>query len=197
MAPISSPSATRAPDATTAWPIPMPASANRGPRWRTSSTAWTLTAAGDRPSPITIASCCGPAALAGEHAAGSRIELASEIGTTEIVAPVARLAGNLNRLQAEADQSGDETRVIEGGMNGIAGARVIERKVEQCLGRHACAGPAKPDARRRQVPQIAQRTGRRRRRFHIGITRQGPMPRAAGSNSSMRSADRPTRRART
>jgi hypothetical protein len=41
-------------------------------------------------------------------------------------------------------------------MNGVAGARVVERKGEQRLGRQAGAGPAEPDPRRRQIPQIAQ-----------------------------------------
>ena len=50
-------------------------------------------------------------------------------------------------------------RHIEGGMNGVAGARVIEREVEQRLGRQAGAGAAEPDARRRQVPQIAAANG--------------------------------------
>ena len=48
---------------------------------------------------------------------------------------------------------------IEGGVNGVAGARMVEGKVEQRLGRQAGAGPAQPDARRRQIPQVAQRTG--------------------------------------
>ena len=55
---------------------------------------------------------------------------------------------------------------IEGGMNRVAGARMVQREFEQRSGRQAGAGPAEPDARRRQVAQIPQRTGRRRRRFH-------------------------------
>jgi len=57
-------------------------------------------------------------------------------------------------------------------MNRSRARCVVERKGEQCVRRHAGAGPAKADARRRQLPQIAQRTGWRRRRFHVGITRR-------------------------
>jgi hypothetical protein len=39
-------------------------------------------------------------------------------------------------------------------MNRIAGACVVERKSAPRLGRHAGAGAAKPDACRRQIPQI-------------------------------------------
>ena len=53
-------------------------------------------------------------------------------------------------LEAEAAKFRDQARRIEGGMNGIAGPRMIEREVKQRLGRHAGAGAAEPDARRRQ-----------------------------------------------
>ena len=106
------------------------------------------------------------AALLFQRAPRIRIEHASEIGTAQIVAPVARLAGNLADLQAEAGQSGNQMRRIESGVNGIARTRVVEREGKQRVGRHARAGAAEPDARRRQLPQGFERAGRRRRRFH-------------------------------
>ena len=75
-----------------------------------------------------------------------------EIGTPEIIAAGMHAAADLHRLQAQTIKSGREPRNIEGGMNGVAGARMIQRKFEQRLGRQAGARAAKPDARRRQVP---------------------------------------------
>ena len=198
IAPISSPSATRAPDATTARPISIPSTASRGTRLRTSRMACALTAVGDRPSPTTIASRHAPPLWPASRCCEARSSIRPRSGTPQIVLPVARAAGDLDRLQGR-DRAGpdDQRGNIEGGMNGVAGARMVEREVEQRLGRQAGAGAAKPDARRGQVPQIASASGTAARRFHHRVTRQGPRPRAAGSNSSRRSADRPRPRART
>jgi hypothetical protein len=43
-----------------------------------------------------------------------------EIGTAQIVAPVARLTGNEARWQSNAGQAVDETASIEGAMDRIA-----------------------------------------------------------------------------
>jgi len=50
----------------------------------------------------------------------------------------------LNRLHAEAAETGDQAENIEDGMNGVAGTRMVQREFEQRFGRHACAGPASP-----------------------------------------------------
>src|SRR6202035_5091549 len=101
------------------------------------------------------------------------------VGTAEIVLAVADLAADGKWLEAEIAEACDDGRCVEGGMNRVAGARVVEREVEQRLGRQAGAAAAEPDAGRREVPQIPKRPGRRRRRCHLSITRQGRRPRAA------------------
>ena len=106
------------------------------------------------------------AALLFQRAPRIRVQHASEIGTAQIVAPVARLAGNLPDRQAEAGQSGNQMRRIQSGVNGVARPRVVEREGKQRVGRQARAGTAEPDTRRRQLPQGFERAGRRRRRFH-------------------------------
>ena len=60
--------------------------ASRGIRWRTSSTAWTLTAAGDRPSPITMASWHGTAHGSPAAAARPASSMRPEVGTPQIIA---------------------------------------------------------------------------------------------------------------
>ena len=47
---------------------------------------------------------------------------------------------------------------IEGGMNRVTGAGVVQCKFEQCLGRQTGAGAAKPDTCRSQIPEIAERS---------------------------------------
>jgi hypothetical protein len=101
----------------------------------------------------------GPAAAVGKLAPGGRVEYAAEVGTAEIIAPATRLAGKQNRLQAEATQSGNDPRMIEGGVNGVARPRVVEGKAEQRCGRQARARPAEPDPGRRQLAQKFKRTG--------------------------------------
>jgi hypothetical protein len=71
-----------------------------------------------------------------------RIERASEVGAPEIVVAVAHAAADLKRLKTEIAKPRDHGSNIEGGVNGIAGAGVGEREVEQCPGRHACAATA-------------------------------------------------------
>src|ERR1700761_6665880 len=94
-----------------------------------------------------------------------RIKLASEIGPPEIFLPVKRATGDLECCKTEIAQTKRDGRSIEGGVNGIAGARMVEGKVEQCLGGQTGAGPSQPDARRREVSQFAQRTARTYRWF--------------------------------
>ena len=55
---------------------------------------------------------------------------------------------DLERLEPEIVQARDDRGRIERGMNGVAGAGMVERKGEQRLGRQAGAGAAEPDARR-------------------------------------------------
>ena len=86
---------------------------------------------------------------------------------------------------------------VEGGMDGVAGARMVQREFQQRLGRQACPGEAEPDPRRGQVPQIPRSNGATAPVSSFVITRQGPTPRAAASNSSRRYADRPRPRAQT
>ena len=93
----------------------------------------------------------------------SLVEHPPEIGTPQIVLAVADTAADLSGLQAEIAKTLHQAGHIKGGMNGIAGARMIQGKGEQRLGRQAGAGPAKPDARRRQMAQIPQRSSRRDR----------------------------------
>jgi len=45
---------------------------------------------------------------------------------------------------------------IEGAMDRVARPRMVAGEGEQRIGRHAGAGAAKPDAGRRQIPQICE-----------------------------------------
>ena len=54
-------------------------------------------------------------------------------------------------------------------MHRVAGARVVEREGEQRVGRQAGAGPAEPDARRRQFPQSSSERDGGAGVFMIGL----------------------------
>ena len=152
---------------------------------------------GDSPSPITIASCCrrlrraarqtlqrsfDPAAARDRDAANSRGDCrrGSELHDAAMPRPAS---------------CGDQRLGIESGMNGVAGARVIEREVEQRSCRQARASTAERDAGRRQRRE--DRAIDRGATGSAAVIRQERKPRAAGSNSSTRSAGRARPRART
>src|SRR4051812_46974901 len=79
----------------------------------------------------------GITAAVGQRAPRSGIEHAAEIGAAQIVAPVLRLARYRERVQTEAGQLRHQARGIEGGMDGVARTRMVERESEQRLGRQA------------------------------------------------------------
>jgi len=85
------------------------------------------------------------------------VQHAAEVGTAQIVAPVRRAARHLDGIEVKRAERGDQGFGIEGGVDGIAGPRMIEREVEQRLRRQAGAGAAKRDARRGQRPEVADR----------------------------------------
>ena len=76
------------------------------------------------------------------------IELSAEVGPRQIVFAAAREARHLRCLKPESAKAGGDRAPIESRMHGVAGARVVQRKGEQCFGRQAGAGAAKPDPRR-------------------------------------------------
>ncbi len=121
-----------------------------GSRCRSSSTACTLTAVGDSPSPITIAQRARGDADGPRATAATRIEHTSEIGPAQIVAAARAPGSTPRRRDAEAGQVGRNPADIKSGVNGIAGTGVIEREREQRTGRQAGAGAAETDPRRRQ-----------------------------------------------
>jgi hypothetical protein len=67
-------------------------------------------------------------------------------------------ARDLTCRKTEITEALDYRRHIKGGMNRITGTGMIQRKFEQRLGRQAGTGPAKPDPRRSQIPEIAERS---------------------------------------
>src|SRR5690348_329595 len=91
---------------------------------------------------------------AGEALRGSLIEPASKIGTPEIIAAAAGPARHLEGAKTEAIQSGCQIGCMEGSMNGITGARVIECEIEQRRGRQARAGTTERDACRCEAAKI-------------------------------------------
>ena len=101
----------------------------------------------------------GLAAIVRQQALRFRIEHAPQVGTAQIIAPRLRPAGKLERRQAELAQASQQCLRVKTRMNRIAGARMVEREGEQCFGRQPRAGAAERDAGRRQVPEIADRTG--------------------------------------
>src|SRR6185503_15802571 len=108
------------------------------------------------------------AARACETLRGSFIEPASEIGTSEIVAAAAGPARDLDRAKTERAKRGCESGCIEGRVNGVARARMIEREVEKRGGRQARTGSADRHARRCERAEVCDRS----RRLH-NIARPG------------------------
>jgi hypothetical protein len=86
------------------------------------------------------------------------VQHSPEIGTPQIILAVAGAAADVDRLKTKRAEALQQARDIEGGMNGIAGARMVKGKGEQRIGRQAGAGAAKANARRGQLAQIAQRS---------------------------------------
>ena len=125
--------------------------------------------------------------------------MSPEIGTPEIIA-AGRGPGWTPRSAQDQDRarSRDQARRHRSAACTASRARAWSsvKSSSASVGRLA---PARPSPTRAGVssPQIAQRTGRRRRRVHPVATRREPRPRAAGSNSSRRSAGRRRPRART
>jgi hypothetical protein len=84
------------------------------------------------------------------------IELSPPIRTPQIILAGLRAARHLQRRKSKRVEAGDNGWNIETGMNGIAGAGVIQGEFEQRRCRQAGAGAAEPDSCRGQMPQIAQ-----------------------------------------
>ena len=82
------------------------------------------------------------AGVARQQMLGLRIEPASEVGTPEIIRPVADATGDSMGRETKIIETGDDGGEVEGGMNRVAGSRVVERKFEQRFGWHACARSA-------------------------------------------------------
>ena len=113
--------------------------------------------------------------------------MSSEIGTPQIIPAVARAAATTSMAaRPSAVKPGDQTRRIEGGMNGVAGARMIEREVEQrVVGRLA---PARPSPTRAGV------RCRRSRSDRGGAGGRYHMSRLFGRNRGLAQPDRIVRR---
>jgi hypothetical protein len=90
----------------------------------------------------------GTSLAAREPPSGSFVQPPTEIRTPQIVATIAGAAMNLACDDAETGKLRDQRLGIESGMNGIARARVIQRKVEQSAGGQARTCATERDARR-------------------------------------------------
>ena len=66
----------------------------------------------------------------GKGLLGGLIEPTPQIGTPEIVTPAAGAASDIEGFETEIAQRGDQGLGIEGGMDGVAGARVVQREFE-------------------------------------------------------------------
>ncbi len=128
-------------------------------------------------------------AMARQQQMRGRVERPPEIRAPQIVGAVAGPAMDLDRLEAETVQTGNDRGRIEGGMNGVAGTGVVEREAEQRAGGQARAGAAEPDARRGKGPQVGQRAGGWRQR--LGRQRLGH--RLLGRNRGLAQPDRVVR----
>ena len=110
---------------------------------------------------MTSASRQAPPLPACQQMLRGLIELSSEVGTPEIILAVAARGWRpaIGRKPSSA-RPAVTAEISKVGMNGVAGAGMIEREFKQRSGRQARAGAAKPDPRRREIPQmLSERDG--------------------------------------
>jgi hypothetical protein len=82
------------------------------------------------------------------------IEHSPEIRTPQVIPAIAGAAFDVESHNTESAQSLAQSGYVEGGMNGVAGAGVVQGEGQQHLRRQAGARSSQPDTGRREIAQI-------------------------------------------